>query len=167
MKRFLLIGILAAVACSGPTEPTPESRVLFSADFENGVLNEWVYTYCRPSIENDGDNYLLLTANEYCSSYFEFRHYFGFIGGNPAGTLKTLDVSFAYKTAGISYGRVYVTGGNFTMQTFEPSPEWRKVKFQPAKAEWPTSFTMGLAGFGSYRPGVALAVDDIKVTAIY
>ena len=166
MKRFLIIGILAAVACSGPTGPTPEGKVLFSADFESGVLPDWKYIYCAPSIENDGDNYLLLTAEEFysSSSSFGFSRYPDKV---PAGMVESFDVSFAYKTTGISYGAVYVAGGNFIGQTFEPSPEWRKVKFQPAKADWPSLFDMGLASFGSYRPGVALAVDDIKVTAVY
>jgi len=167
MRKLLIIGILAVaniIACSGPMDSTPEDRVVLSEDFESGVLPNWGYNYCVPSIENDGDNYLLLTVEPEMDCFF-LRDRLG--AGAPARKVEAFTVSFAYKTAGISYGAVYVTGENFIGQDFEPSPGWRKVKFCSAKAALPSLFFMGLTAFGSYRPGVTLAVDDIKITAVY
>ena len=170
MKRLILVAVLAAGACSGPTEtePEPENPILFAEDFEGG-LPAWEYFECTASIENDGDNYLLLTAARGVNGPFGFCYYANPREGTPP---VALDVKLEYKTAELhrnGSGNAAFQAEGYKAYLIGHATEWGRVNFrvnsEREPPSWPTSYEVSGQGFEAKRPGMAIAVDDIEVRA--
>ena len=175
MKRLAILGILAVAACSGPTEPTPEPVVVWAADFENGKRPAWEYYDCESSIESDGGRYLLMTARLSAKSTQGFGAIYRPMlrEGEPP---RVFDISAKYKTPGIKTpGRAYIMPEGYWRQYMGmyATETWRYVTFQARleasnhSGNWPSYYRIWVIDFPEYAEGMSLAVDDIKVVAVY
>jgi len=175
MKKISIAGTLIFLACmGGPLFPVPYNEppeVIWADDFESGHLTgTWETHYCEESIENDGDNYLQLTAWPTVQGEFWFRKsiIYRFQEVDPP---KAVDISLAFKMVNLerpAYGRFNV--GGYVGCTLEPTTAWRRAKFRVEPQEWPVwpaSFTIKARKIENYVPGMALAVDDVMVVPIY
>jgi hypothetical protein len=150
---------------------TETPQVIWADDFESGRLfGSWEQAYCDLSIENDGDNYLLLTAWPTVKGEFGICY-----DVNPppreAMLPKAVAISLSFKTLNVGspgFARFEVAG--HTPCDLGLSTEWRTVKFRvgPLNQQcWPGYCDIRATDINNYVSGMALAVDDIVVRAVF
>ena len=183
MKKLLLIGILAGVACSGPTDSTPEpvwvEKVLLDEDFTGiGFFNlpkDWTkYEFSPddkirilPEEPTEGDNYYVeMFAWDICS--LETPNFREVVGGDK---LK-IECRYIYTTA---YSEAYVSIplGGCDDVFLESTRTWKAFSTTLSiplglgpEASHYKHYYIYLQNYATYK-WARVCIDDVIVTRIY